>query len=416
MSFFKKLIGSDPDTHLRKAEELFARGAFGEAKLAFEKARDALPGDRRSERDGLVLRIDACRDGIAKNRIAQGLMLRERGERELAKEELRGALEVAADPSLVDRAQAELDDVDRVEVQQANRRVVMTREERIAVLAGSWYEEQATEYAGYGDEFFDALLALDDEDFPTARDGFAAVLAKAEEPVYLILEHAKACTLAGDSEAAVAGYKRFLAALPEGEGGDRRLGAHIQIGSLHGLAGDQEGALDAFQAAVEDFPDDYRPYFALGQQLRISGAPTEALEVLELALDRAGASPEWSLLEEIGLTLAETGNGPGATAQLESVLKRFVDRGDAFIPPRTAWRLAALYEEQGRLDRAADVWRMLAERGPQTERARAHGEAGRLLAAIGLDDEAKKMLKRGVVLAEADSPLRADLEAKLAAL
>ncbi|MBK7153226.1 MAG: hypothetical protein IPH72_15880 [Sandaracinaceae bacterium] len=119
--------------------------------------------------------------------------------------------------------------------------------------------------------------------------------------------------------------------------------------------------------------------------------------MLELALDRAGASPEWSLLEEIGLTLAETGNGPGATAQLESVLKRFVDRGDAFIPPRTAWRLAALYEEQGRLDRAADVWRMLAERGPQTERARAHGEAGRLLAAIGLDDEAKKMPERGVV-------------------
>ncbi|MBP7685255.1 MAG: tetratricopeptide repeat protein [Deltaproteobacteria bacterium] len=416
MSFFKKLIGSDPDTHLRKAEELFARGAFGEAKLAFEKARDALPGDRRSERDGVVVRIDACRDGIAQNRIAQGLLLRERGERELAKEELRGALDVAADPALVDRAQAELDDVDRVEVQQANRRVVMTREERIAVLAGSWYEEQASEYAGYGDEFFDALLALDDEDFPAARDGFAAVLAKADEPVYLILEHAKACTLAGDSEAAVAGYQRFLAALPEGEGGDRRLGAHIQIGSLHGLAGDQEAALDAFQAAVEDFPDDYRPYFALGQQLRISGAPAEALEVLELALDRAGASPEWSLLEEIGLTLAETGNGPGATAQLETVLKRFVDRGDAFIPPRTAWRLAALYEEQGRLDRAADVWRMLAERGPQTERARAHGEAGRLLAAIGLDDEAKKMLKRGVVLSEADSPLRAELEAKLAAL
>jgi lipopolysaccharide biosynthesis regulator YciM len=98
------------------------------------------------------------------------------------------------------------------------------------------------------------------------------------------------------------------------------------------------------------------------------------------------------------------------------VLKRFVDRGDAERARRARLALAALYEEQGRLDRAADVWRMLAERGPQTERARAHGEAGRLLAAIGLDDEAKKMLKRGVVLSEADSPLRAELEAKLAAL
>lgn len=416
MSFFKKLLGGDPDAHLRKAEEHFARGAFGEAKLAFEKARDALPGDRRSERDGLVTRIDACRDGIAKHRLDQAKTLREAGERGLARDELRGALDVAADPALVDQLQAELDDLDRVEVQQANRRVVMTREERIAVLAGSWYDEQASEYAAYGDEFFDALLALDDEDFAAARAGFSAVLAGAESPVYLILEHAKACTLLGDRDAAVEGYHRFLAALPEGEGGDRRLGAHLQIGMLHGMTGDPEGALDAFQRAVEDFPDDYRPYFALGQQLRISGAPAEALEVLELSIDRAGASPEWSLLEEIGLTLAEVGDTGRATAQLEAVLKRFVDRGDPSVPARTSWKLAALYEEQGRMDRAADVWRMLAERGPQPDRARAHGEAGRLLAAIGLDEEAKKMLKRGLALAPAEDPLRAELEAKLAAI
>lgn len=416
MSFFKKLLGGDPDAHLRKAEEHFARGAFGEAKLAFEKARDALPGDRRSERDGLVTRIEACRDGIAQHRLEQARTLRAQGERGLARDELRGALDVAADGALLDRLQAELDDLDRVEVQQANRKVVMTREERIAVLAGSWYEDQASEYASYGDEFFDALLALDDENFPVARDGFAAVLANAESPVYLILEHAKACTLLGDSDAAVAGYQRFLAALPEGEGGDRRLGAHLQIGVIHGIAGDQEAALDAFQRAVEDFPDDYRSYLAFGQQLRISGAPTEALEVLELALNRAGENPDWSLLEEIGLTLAETGDTARATAQLEAVLKRFVDRGDPSVPARTSWKLAALYEEQGRMDRAADVWRMLAERGPGPDRARAHGEAGRLLAVIGLDDEAKKMLKRGLALAPEEGPLRADLEAKLAAI
>ena len=40
---------------------------------------------------------------------------------------------------------------------------------------------------------------------------------------------------------------------------------------------------------------------------------------------------------------------------------------------------------------------MLAERGPIADRARAHGEAGRLLAAIGLDEEARRMLKRGIV-------------------
>jgi tetratricopeptide (TPR) repeat protein len=427
MSFFSRLFGGDPDAHKRNGEALFDKRSFGEAKLAFEKARDALPADRRAEREPLTARIDACRDGIASKRLEQGRAYRERGELELAAEELRGALEVAADKAIADEAQAVLDDLDRVEVQQANRKVTLSRDERIAILAGSWYEEQASEYADYGDDFFDALLALDDERFDAARDAFSAVLDGAEAPVYLILEHAKACTLAGDGDAAVAGYHRFLEALPDGEGGDRRLGAHLQIGALQSLGGDQEGALDAFQRAVEDFPDDFRPYFALGQQLRLAGAPTEALEVLELALDRGGSSPDWSLLEEIGLTCADVGQAARATELLEDVLKRFIDRGDAYVPPRAAWRLAALYEEQGRMDRAADVWRMLAERGPNGDRARAHGEAGRLLAAIGLDDEARRMLKRGIVLASqetadpdtdatAPTSVRADLEAKLAAL
>ncbi|MCB9659034.1 MAG: tetratricopeptide repeat protein [Sandaracinaceae bacterium] len=399
MSFFGRLFGGDPDTHRRNADAHFERGAFGEAKLAYEKARDALPSDRRSERDGMAARIDACRDGIARTRLAQAQAYRTQGERSLAAEELRGALEVAADRALGAEIQAVLDDLDRVEVQQANRGVTLSRDERIAILAGSWYEEQATEYASYGDEFFEALLALDDERFEDARAGFAQVLKTAEAPIYVILEHAKACTLVGDSAAATAGYVRFLEALPEGAGGERRLAAHLQIGVLRSLGGDPEGALDAFQGAIEDFPDDHRPYFALGQQLRLSGAPGEALEVLELSLDRAGASPEWALIEEIGITCADLGQLARATELLEDVLKRFVDRGDAYIPPRTAWRLAALFEQQGRMDRAADVWRMLAERGPESDRARAHGEAGRLLAAIGLDDEARRMLKRGLVLA-----------------
>ena len=345
MSFFGRLFGGDPDTHRRNADAHFERGAFGEAKLAYEKARDALPSDRRSERDGMAARIDACRDGIARTRLAQAQAYRTQGERSLAAEELRGALEVAADRALGAEIQAVLDDLDRVEVQQANRGVTLSRDERIAILAGSWYEEQATEYASYGDEFFEALLALDDERFEDARAGFAQVLKTAEAPIYVILEHAKACTLVGDSAAATAGYVRFLEALPEGAGGERRLAAHLQIGVLRSLGGDPEGALDAFQGAIEDFPDDHRPYFALGQQLRLSGAPGEALEVLELSLDRAGASPEWALIEEIGITCADLGQLARATELLEDVLKRFVDRGDAYIPPRSAWRLAAHFAQ-----------------------------------------------------------------------
>ncbi len=416
MSFFRKLFGSDPEALTQKANALFDAGAFGEAKLAYEKARDALPKEQSERAAEVRARIDACRDHIATQRIAQAEVFRGRGDLLFAAEELRGALEVAASEDIRERAQATLDDLDRVEVQAANRKIEMPRDERIAVLAGSWEEEQANEYASYGDAFFDALLAMDDEDFATARAGFEAVMAEAESPLYLILEHAKACTLAGESATAIAGYQRFLAELPEGEGGDRRLGSHLQIGALEGAGGNHDAALDAFQAAVEDFPDDYRPYFALGQQLRIAGAPQEALEVLELALDKCPGTPDWSLLEEIGITSAELGHDQRAVAQLEAVLKRFVDRGDPYVPPRTARELARLFEVDGRMDRAADVWRMLAERGPIDDRARCHGEVGRLLGALGLDEEAKRMLKRGLAIAPDEGELRADLEAKLKAL
>ena len=49
------------------------------------------------------------------------------------------------------------------------------RDERIAILAGSWYEEQATEYASYGDEFFEARLINGDFTVFKALD-FAFVL------------------------------------------------------------------------------------------------------------------------------------------------------------------------------------------------------------------------------------------------
>ena len=419
MSFFRKLFLGDPEALRKRAAEHFEAGRFGEAKLDFEKARDALPKNETAAREELAARALICRDRIAQERLDAGAELLAAGEIALAIEEYRGAHSVASSEELRGRAQEAIDAIDRDAVRAEQRVVKLSREDRIAILAGSWYEDQAEEYAGYGDRFFDGVLAMDDEQFDKARECFAAELADAESPRYLILEHAKACTLSDRLDEALEGYRRFLTALGEGEGGDRRLGTYLQIGAILNARDEYEGALDAFQQAVEDFPDDYRPYYALGQQLRISGAVEEGLEVLELAKDKCPGVVDWTLLEEIGVAHAELGQDDAAVSVLDGILQRFLDRGNTELPGRTVFTLAELYEKRGRLDRAADMWRLLTERGPARSRAKAYVECGRLVGALGMDEEAARMLKRGIALAaETDEgeALKTDAEAKLANL
>ena len=66
------------------------------------------------------------------------------------------------------------------------------------------------------------------------------------------------------------------------------------------------------------------------------------------------------------------------------------------------FELAKLYESEGLLERAADMYRALS-RGSDTEHhATYHYEAGRLLRAAGLTEEARRMLMRADALASED--------------
>ena len=79
--------------------------------------------------------------------------------------------------------------------------------------------------------------------------------------------------------------------------------------------------------------------------------------------------------------------------------------------PTTATSLAKLYEADGRLDRAADMYRALSQGSDRERHALYHYEAGRLLHALGLTDEARRMLTRADALASAEDPelLREDV-------
>jgi tetratricopeptide (TPR) repeat protein len=176
-----------------------------------------------------------------------------------------------------------------------------------------------------------------------------------------------------------------------------------------------EESMRRFEAAIEAVPDDYRPYLAMGAFLRNKGHADEALAVLRTSLELSkSAATDWRLLEELGLAFDSAGKPKEAQSYLEQVIEFFTSRQVIDFPPETATTLARLYEAEGRIDRAADMYRALSQGGDRDNHALYHFEAGRLLRALGLDDEARRMLTRAdALIGQGDSELRKKVAALL---
>ncbi|UCH29643.1 MAG: tetratricopeptide repeat protein [Myxococcales bacterium] len=411
MSLFKKLFTADPEGLQNKADALFAAGDFGPAKLAYEKAIAASPEDARQ---ALEERVRACTNGIARQRIDEARAYLAEGAIELARQELEGALEVADDEALLGEARASLDGLEAKDAQEQATSQEMTDEEQIALLMGQWEEAQAEEYETYGDSFLDALLALHKERFDEARAQLESLLSAAPSPQYLWLELGRARLLTDDAEGGKEALVAFLESLDEGEANEAKVAVNLTLARLADDDGRFEEAMQRFEAAVHAVPDDYRPYLAMGAFLRDKGHAEEALEVLKNALQLSKSTAvDWRLLEELGLAHDQAGKAREAQSFLEQVIEFFTSRQVSDFPPSTATTLAKLYEAEGRIDRAADMFRALSQGSDRANHAVYHYEAGRLLSALDLGDEARRMLTRAEALL---SDQDADLQKKIAAL
>jgi tetratricopeptide (TPR) repeat protein len=252
------------------------------------------------------------------------------------------------------------------------------------------------------------------EQFQDARARLEAVLADAPEPRYLWLEVGRARLLSEDLPAGKEALQKFLSALGDDEGGETKLAANLSLARLADESGDFDGAMGYFEAAVYSLPDDYRPYLAMGAFLRNKGHGVEALDVLLTSQQLSeSAGTDWRLLEELGLASDLAGKTDDARSFLEQVVEFFTNHQITDFPPSTATTLAKLYESDGRLDRAADMYRALSQGSDRERHARYHYEAGRLLHAIGLMDEARRMLTRAEALRSDDDTL---LSEQIAAL
>jgi tetratricopeptide (TPR) repeat protein len=412
MSFLKKLFSADPEALEKKADALYAAGDYGPAKLAYDKARAASPEDAGA---ALAEKVRLCTDGIARHRIEEAQAYLEQGSIELAEQELEGALEVVSDESLREQAQALLDGLEAKEAQEQAAVPEMTDEERIALLMGQWEEAQADEYEGYGDVFLQALLAMQREGFDEARVQLDNLVAQASDPRYLWLEVGRARLLSEDVLGGKEALEKFLDALGDGEGGETKLAANLALARLADEAGQFEEAMGYFEGAVHALPEDYRPYLAMGAFLRGKGHGQEALEVLQTSLElNKTAGTDWRLLEELGLASELAGKLEEAQSFLNQVVEFFTQHQITDFPPTTATTLAKLHEADGRLDRAADLYRALSQGSDRDRHALYHYEAGRLLHELGLDEEARRMLTRAdALLGDDDGELREKVAALL---
>jgi tetratricopeptide (TPR) repeat protein len=379
-----------------EAEALFASGRFGEAKLAFDRVEARAEKEEPAVAERAQVRARTCCDRIAAGRVEEAQSLARAGHLDLAREELRHALETAHSPELqaqVRSVQKSLEQRDARE--QAAPPAELSEEERLTLISGSWEPLQAEELEGYGELVMRALLDLEDG---KAAEALGALLPLAECTAgasYLWLEIARAHAQLGDIPAAEAALRMFITRIGPEEGGTARLLAHRELSRLCHERGDIEGAIRELEACADALEDDPRPLLDLGNYLRVVTRPREAIEVLELCAAAFGDnSVEWPVTMELGLACAEAGESQRAIAALEEVVQSLVSRGQLDLPPQAAVALAKLHEQAGNLARAADLYGNLARGGDGAHHGTYLREAGRLLEALGLADEAQRMRER----------------------
>ncbi|MAC24878.1 MAG: hypothetical protein CMN31_12480 [Sandaracinus sp.] len=407
--------GASAEELQQKAEGLYERGDWGGAKLELDRALEKAEGE--ALREAIAKRIDDCCDAIARDRIGEAERLVEEGNLELAMQELESALEVVASDAVRAEAQAVVDRLERDDAIEHATSEEMSDEEVLTLVMSRWEDAQGEEYEEYGQPFLDAILLLHRGELKEGRAALEALFEDAEAPRYLWLELGLVRRLDGDRAGAREALIEFIDSLADDEKGDAMLAAYVELALIADEDDEFEEAMAFFEQAVEEFEDDYRPLLAMGRFLRRHELATEAVDVLEVAKESLDElRPDWRVMQELGLAYREAGRGEEAIGELEAVVSYLTERKHLDYPPETVVPLAELHESHGKKERAADLYATLTRGSDTANHARYHGEAGRLLAELGLKDEARRMLKRGVALAEDDDALRSELEERLDAL
>jgi tetratricopeptide (TPR) repeat protein len=401
-----------------EADTLFAEQRFGDAKLAYDRAAERAHKDKHPAHVALEARASECCDQLALKRAHEAEELHESGQDELAREELRHALDTARSASAQEQVREVARRLEGKEaVAEAQEAAPLSDEEHLMLITSSWEPLQAAELESYGEPLLEAALAIERGDGEAAARGLQALLQGAPSASYLWLELgraqlARAALGASSTDEALAAHgkaarleeaeqalRTFLTRIGPEEGGAARLLAHRELARIAHERDDREAAIAELEAAAEALSDDPRPLLDLGNYLRLIDRPRESVEVLELCAAAFGDNEvEWPVTMELGLACAAAGDEPRATRLLEGVLEALLAKGHADLPPAAVVALAKLHEGVHNAARAADLYRTLTRGSDVDNHARYHLEAARLLDVLKLTDEAARMRERARAL------------------
>ncbi len=411
MSFLSNLFGGTFESNAMDGDDLFSQKAWGEARLAYEralgKARDARQKDVEEVRE----KLKTCRLELARMRIEEADELAAQGFIEEAREILADIPAICDDESIRKEASEHGGRYDADEARRlASEGEDMTEEDLLAVIAGTWTEAQANEYASLPDSFREAILLGHDGKHARAAEIMKEVLGLEEpdvEPRYAYFELGKELAQAGMSEESMEMIDQFLTITQDDEEAvEMRMAAVTVKGSLLLDLNRVEEADEVLVAATKEIPGHHAPYLNLGVFLRNRGEMERSLAALEKAVELMGQMhPDFRVIREIGFTYLAMDRKDEAEQNLFAVVEHQASQGNHDqLDPEASVALARLYEEKNEIEKAADIFRHLAVGHDTVNHFTYNLESARLLNSLSNNPQlADRYLARARELASNDS-------------
>lgn len=189
------------------------------------------------------------------------------------------------------------------------------------------------------------LTDLATSNYADAKTAFEQ--AKARDPDSTMIEQGigETLLLGGKPDQAIALFKGLA------DSDKARMGDYVVLATANQMAGNLNGAEQAYQAAVARFPNDPEAYWRLGAMRALQRKYPEALEALSKAEQLAPKDPR--ILRDISLVQFRMGDMKGSIGTAQRLVS---------IDPKNAdarFFLAGLYQDSGDGQKAADLYKAI---------------------------------------------------------
>ena len=367
MSFLKKLFGGTFEDHFAEGTKLFDAGSFGPAKLALERAIARSNGTEPSRVEKARERIGMCKRALADAKLIEAEAAARSGDIESAASLLHDAVEICDDEEIEEAVKDRLKALEAQDARSLLEEVDhIGDDELLTIIAGTWCDARAEEYAVLPENLRDGLLADHDGRHEEAAEIFKGILAQTDletEACYLYFELAKA-------ELACKRYLESLAILDvffsrtedASDALETRLEAYDMKAAALAALDRMDEAEEALRDAAREAPGSHVVFLKLGVYLRGQKKLDASVRALEKSRELMGQMhPDFSVIRELGFTYLAMEKKKDAADCLGAVIEHLASRGEhSEFDPMTATALASLYEDRGDHQLAADLFRHLA--------------------------------------------------------